>query len=75
MRRFFDKIKFENIGSTKVFCGEDKAQKEQNYLNALSLELDAEISSNGEELILRNTEKGIKIKYIKCKDSKTPEIK
>ena len=69
------KIKIENIGSTKVFCGEDKAEIEQNYLKALSFELEAEISSNGEELVLKNTENGIKIKYVKSEGLKFPHEK
>ena len=60
------KLDIECLGLTKVFCGEEKAQMEQSYMNALSFELDAEMSSNGEELILKNAEKGINIKYIKC---------
>ena len=68
------KIKIKNIGSTKVFCGDDKAEMEQNYLNALSLELNAEISSNGEELTLKNEENGVSIKYTKYEDIKIPEI-
>lgn len=68
------KVKIENIGSTKVFCGDDKAQIEQNYLNALSLELDAEISSDGGELILTNAENGITIKYAKSEEIDIPKI-
>ena len=68
------KIKIENIGSTKVFCGEDKAEMEQNYLNALSLELNAEISSNGKELTLKNAENGVSIKYTKCDDIEIPQM-
>lgn len=64
------KIKIENIGSTKVFCGDDEAEIEQNYLNALSLELEAEISSNGEELVLKNSENGIEIKYVRSEGLK-----
>ena len=60
------KIKIENIGTTKMFCGEEKNQAEQKYINALSLELDAEILSNGEELVLKNAENGVEIKYVKC---------
>lgn len=69
------KIKIENIGSTKVFCGDDEAEIEQNYLNALSLELEAEIFSNGEELVLKNAENGIKIKYVKSEGLKFPHEK
>ena len=68
------KIEIESIGLTKVFCGEEKAQMEQSYLNALSLELDAEISSNGEELILKNAEKGISIRYIKSDGIELPNM-
>lgn len=60
------KIKIENKGTTKMFCGEEKNQAEQKYMNALSLELDAEILSNGEELVLKNAENGVEIKYVKC---------
>ena len=60
------KLKIENIGTTKMFCGEEKSQAEQKYMNALSLELDATISSNGEELVLKNAENGVEIKYVKC---------
>ena len=60
------KIKIENIGTTKMFCGEEKSKIEQKYINALSLELDAEIVSNGEELVLKNAENGVEIKYVKC---------
>ena len=60
------KLKIENIGTTKIFCGEEKSLAEQKYMNALSLELNATISSNGEELVLKNAENGVEIKYEKC---------
>ena len=66
------KIKIECIGVTKIFCGEEKEQFEQSYLNALSLELNAEISSNGKELTLKNDENGVSIKYTKCEDTEIP---
>lgn len=57
------KIQMSDLGSTKMFCGEDKAEIEKNYLKAISLELKAELSSNGNELVLENAEEGIKITY------------
>lgn len=68
-------LTISNIGSTKMFCGEDKEQFEQNYLNALSNTFETKISSNGEELILTNKEKGVEIKYIKFDGDIPSEIK
>lgn len=60
------KIKISNMGVTKMACDDEKAKFEELYLKALSEELEVELSTEGNGLILKNRDKGIKIKYNKA---------
>lgn len=58
-----DSIQISIIGTTKVLCSEEEMGKESKYIDAISGNLKADISSDGTELTLTNSNFNSKISF------------
>ncbi|MBQ7819438.1 MAG: META domain-containing protein [Bacteroidales bacterium] len=70
-----DSVKINIIGTTRMLCSEEVMEKECKYIDAISGALKAQLSSDGQQLTLKNSSNDAKVTFKRGENIETPTPK